>query len=36
MKVSGEPGDPNYPLNRRIGGPQSQTGSFGEERNLCP
>ena len=25
---------PQYPLNRRLGGSQSQLGSFGEERNL--
>jgi hypothetical protein len=27
---------PQYSLNRRLGGPQSQCGSFGEKRNLLP
>jgi hypothetical protein len=26
--------EPQYPLNRRLGGSQSQLGSYGEEKNL--
>jgi hypothetical protein len=26
---------PRYPLNRRLGGPQSRSGRFGEEKILC-
>jgi len=25
-----------YPLNRRMGGPQNQSGHFGQEKNLLP
>jgi hypothetical protein len=28
--------DPRYPLHRRLGGPQSRSGRFGEEQNLAP
>jgi len=28
--------NPQYPLNRRLGGPQSQCESFGEKMNLLP
>jgi hypothetical protein len=28
--------NPQYPLNRRLGGPQSCTGCFGEENISCP
>jgi hypothetical protein len=28
--------NPNYPLNRRKGGPQGQYGRFGEGKNLFP
>jgi hypothetical protein len=36
--VSFIPGErfPRYPLNRRLGGPQSLSGRFGEENNLLP
>ena len=27
---------PGTPLNRRLGGPQVQTGSLGEEKNILP
>jgi hypothetical protein len=27
---------PQYPLNMRLGGPQSRSGRGGEEKNLCP
>jgi hypothetical protein len=27
---------PRYPLDRRLGGPRSRTGSYGEEKNLLP
>jgi len=26
--------EPRYPLKRRLGGPQSRSGHFGEEKNL--
>jgi len=25
-----------YPFNSRLGSPQTQSGSFGEEYNICP
>jgi hypothetical protein len=28
--------NPQYPLNRKLGGPQSRFGRFGEEKNLLP
>jgi hypothetical protein len=28
--------EPQYPLNRKLGGPQSQSGQFGGEKNLVP
>jgi hypothetical protein len=28
--------EPRYPLNRRLGGPQSRSGNLGEEKNLFP
>jgi hypothetical protein len=28
--------DPLYPLDRRLGGPQSLFGRYGEEKNLAP
>jgi hypothetical protein len=27
---------PRYPLDRRLGGPQSRSGHYGEEKNLTP
>jgi hypothetical protein len=45
MEVSGQlhaptalpPGkEPPYPLDKRLGGPQSRSGRYGEERNLTP
>jgi hypothetical protein len=30
------PPPPRYPLHRRLGGPQSRSGRYGEEENLCP
>jgi len=28
--------EPQYPLNKRLGGPQGQSGHFGEQKNLLP
>jgi hypothetical protein len=28
--------EPQYPLDRRLGGPQNQSGSCGEDENLLP
>jgi hypothetical protein len=45
MKVSGQlhaPAalllrkEPQYPLDGRLGGPQGQSGCYGEEKNLAP
>jgi hypothetical protein len=45
MEVSGQLGtlaalplekDSQYPLYRRLGGAQSQSGNYGEEKNLLP
>jgi hypothetical protein len=27
--------EPRYPFNKRLGGLQSQSGGFGEKKNLC-
>jgi hypothetical protein len=44
MEVLGEhhalaallPGKSRYPLNRRLGGPQSRPGRYGENKNVFP